>query len=612
MGYSDSCVDAHKLRKKYMKSLRRFFASIENLNGEFTEPAAILNQGVGETGMPETLPGRRRDDHPGAIHMTRRFEITQVAPKEEAATTDHVIGASLPRHWPGLWAFGGATLAVMVATGIAFVADHFLPLPNLSLIFLMAVLLVAIRFGLWPSVYTSLLSFVAYNFFFTEPHHTFIVTRQEDVLTVILFLVVAVIVGNLAARLKAQVEAMRTTAKRTANLYDFSRKIAGAAALDNVLWAAVHHVASTLHCNSLVLLPRDGERLEIASGYPPEDQVSPAAWGAAHWAWKHNQPAGWSSGTLPSSEWLFLPLKTTGAPVGLLGVSFDTPKQQLMPEQRHLLEALVDQVAVAIERTNLATDIEEARLLTETERLRSALLSSVSHDLRTPLVSIIGSATGLASCDGALSKSDRTQLVQTILEESERLNRFVQNLLDMTRLGYGALQPNREWVDLREIVGRALKQMARPLDLLKVEVQIAKDVPILHVDPILIEQALVNILDNSAKYSPACGRIEIGAGLDAGRVKLTVSDEGPGIPPEARDTVFDVFYRVRAGDKQPAGTGLGLSICRGLIEAHGGRVEALPGPGERGATIAFWLPVDPLPAIEGGHDEREPKGGGPH
>ena len=295
-----------------------------------------------------------------------------------------------------------------------------------------------------------------------------------------------------------------------------------------------------------------------------------------------------------------------------LASAFENPKRQLTPEQRDLLETLVDQVAVAIERTNLATDIEEARLLTETERLRSALLSSVSHDLRTPLVSIIGSATGLASCDGALSSADRAQLVQTILEESERLNRFVQNLLDMTRLGYGALQPNREWVDLREIVGRALKQMARPLASLKVEVQIPDDLPLLHVDPILIEQVLVNILDNAAKYSPAGGRIEIAAALDGEQVSVRVSDEGPGIPPEARDTVFDVFYRVRAGDKQAAGTGLGLSICRGLIEAHGGRIEALPGPGGRGTTIAFWLPVHPVPAIADGgdEDEREPEGGG--
>jgi two-component system sensor histidine kinase KdpD len=249
--------------------------------------------------------------------------------------------------------------------------------------------------------------------------------------------------------------------------------------------------------------------------------------------------------------------------------------------------------------------------LSETERLRSALLSSVSHDLRTPLVSIIGSATGLASRDGALSGNDRAQLVQTILEESERLNRFVQNLLDMTRLGYGALQPNREWVDLREIVGRALKQMAGPLASLKVEVRIPEDTPVLHVDPILIEQVLVNILDNAAKYSPPGGRIEIAATMDGAQVRVGVSDEGPGIQPEARDTVFDVFYRVRAGDQQAAGTGLGLSICRGLIEAHGGRIEALPGPGGLGTTIAFWLPVERMPAIADGADEeeREPASG---
>jgi two-component system, OmpR family, sensor histidine kinase KdpD len=551
-------------------------------------------------------------------HVTERllknpgqFEITVVAPAGEMSP-GQVIQANPLELTPHFPAFGWATLAVGVAAGISHVADRYLPVANLSLIFLMAVLLVAIRFGLWPSVYTSLLSFVAYNFFFTEPHHTFIVDNQGDVLTVVFFLVVAVIVGNLAARLQAQVEAMRVTARRTANLYDFSRRIAGAASLNDVLWAAVHHVASTLQCQSLVLLPREGDRLEIASGFPPEDQMSPTAWGAARWAWAHDQAAGWGSGTLPASEWLFLPLKTGRGPIGLLGVSFETQKRQLTPEQRHLLEALVDQVAVAVERTNLVTDIEDARLLTETERLRSALLSSVSHDLRTPLVSIIGSATGLASCDGALSNADRAQLVQTILEESERLNRFVQNLLDMTRLGYGALQPNREWVDLREIVGRACKQMARPLASLRIEARIEDDVPILYVDPILIEQVLVNVLDNAGKHSLPGGRIEIAATLEGARVVVKVSDAGPGIPPEARNSVFDVFYRVRAGDKQAAGTGLGLSICRGLIEAHGGEIEALPGPAGRGTTIAFWLPVQPVPPIASpDEDEREPDEGSP-
>jgi two-component system, OmpR family, sensor histidine kinase KdpD len=536
------------------------------------------------------------------LDQAGQFEITIVTPEDDAAP-GQVIEAGAPTLRPDLRALGWATVAVAIATAVAHGANLFLPLANLSLIFLMAVLLVAIRFGLWASVYTSLLSFIAYNFFFTEPYHTFIVTRREDVLTMAFFLVVAVIVGNLAARLKAQVEAMRMTAKRTTNLYEFSRKIAGAAALDDVLWAAVHHVASTLQCHSLVLLPHEG-RLEIAAGYPPEDQISPTAWGAARWAWDHGQAAGWSSDTLPGSEWLFLPLKTGRGPLGLLGISFETPKRQLTEEQRRLLEALLDQVAVAIERTNLASDIEDARLLTETERLRSALLSSVSHDLRTPLVSIIGSATSLAGCEGALSNADRGQLVQTILEESERLNRFVQNLLDMTRLGYGALRPNRDWVDLREVVGRAVQQATR--SAVEVKVTIPESLPLLYVDPVLIEQVLVNILDNAAKHSPAGGRIEIGAGVEADEVSVRVSDGGPGIPAEAREAVFDMFYRVRAGDKQLAGTGLGLSICRGLIAAHGGRIEALPGKGGRGTTIAFRLPLRPVPHILEGADDGEP------
>ena len=432
-------------------------------------------------------------------------------------------------------------------------------------------------------------------------------------LTVVFFLVVAVIVGNLAARLKAQVEAMRQTTRRTANLYDFSRKIAGAAALDDVLWAAVHHVASTLQCHSLVLLPHEGDRLEIASGYPPEDQMSPTAWGAARWAWQHGQAAGWSSGTLPGSEWLFLPLRTARGALGLLGVSFENPKRQLTPEQRHLLETLVDQVAVAIERTNLATDIEQARLLTETERLRSALLSSVSHDLRTPLVSIIGSATGLASCDGALS-SARPRAARA---DHPRGERAVEPLRpeparhDPARLRRAAAEPR---------MGRSARDR-RPGA--QADGEVARLPESRSADPGRTCRSSTSTRSSSSRCwstfsttPPNTRRPVVGSRSrrrwTASEVSVRVSDEGPGIPPEARDTVFDVFYRVRAGDKQAAGTGLGLSICRGLIEAHGGRIEALPGPGGRGTTIAFWLPVHPLPAIADGgeEDEREPEGGG--
>jgi two-component system sensor histidine kinase KdpD len=524
------------------------------------------------------------------------IEVTMVAPDEVEPPETHIY-ASPPKFRFEPEAYGYATLATAVATGINAIVDEYLALPNLSLVFLMAVVYVAIRWGLMPSLFTSVLSFLSYNFFFTPPIYTFTIFDEDNVLTIFFFLAVSILVGNLAARLRRQVEAMKASARRTENLFDFSRKIAAAASLDDVLWAAVHHVASTLECRSMILLPIADGKLEIAAGYPPEDQLLPNDWGAAEWAWAHGRRAGWGSDTLPGGAWLFLPLVTPRGKLGLISVAFADLTRLLTPEQAHLLEALVDQVAVAVERTSLARDIEEVRLATETERLRSALLSSVSHDLRTPLVSIIGSATSLAVSGKALSEGDRAQLAETILEESERLNRYVQNLLDMTRLSYGALHPNREWADIRELAGRAVKAVAKLDRGHKIELTLPDDLPPVHIDPVLIEQVLINLLDNAIKYAPAPGTITIEAAREGDVLAVRVCDEGPGIPPEAREAVFDMFYRVRAGDKQVGGTGLGLSICRGIVEAHGGKIAAKPGKGGRGATIEFTLPVIAMPAV---------------
>jgi two-component system sensor histidine kinase KdpD len=524
------------------------------------------------------------------------IEVTVVSPDEPDAPEARIHGNAPPlRLEPA--AYGYAALAAAIATALNAIVDRYLALPNLSLVFLLAVVFVATRWGLLPSMFTSVLSFLSYNFFFTPPLYTFTIFDEDNALTILFFLAVAVLVGNLAARLKRQVEAMRTTARRTENLFDFSRKIAAAASLDDVLWAAVHHVAATLDCRSLVLLPKIGERLEIAAGYPPEDQLTPNDRGAADWAWGHDQRAGWGTDTLPGAAWLFLPLKTQRGKIGLLSVSFADPGRYLAPEQMHLLEALADQVAIAIERTNLAQDLEEVRLTTETERLRSALLSSVSHDLRTPLVSIIGSATNLAGTDKALSEKDRAQLSETILEESERLNRYVQNLLDMTRLSYGALQPTREWTDIREVAGRAVKRVARLTRGHRIALSFPDDLPAVHADPVLIEQVLVNLLDNAIKYSPPETAVTVEAARGADALVVRVIDEGPGIPPESREAVFDMFYRVRVGDRQAAGTGLGLSICRGIVKAHGGDIRALEGPGRRGTAIEFTLPLSPMPSV---------------
>ncbi|MDZ4792198.1 MAG: sensor histidine kinase KdpD [Hyphomicrobiales bacterium] len=540
------------------------------------------------------------------LDKATQFEVTVISGDDTEGAKESISGGSLiPDGTPRDYVI--ATGAVAVATGIGVAAKYSFAFSNIALLLLIAVLLVAINYGRWPSFFASVLSFLVYDFVFTRPYYTFSIFDKSEVFTIILFLFASFIVGNLADRLRLQVAAMRTSAQRTSTLYEFSRKIAAAASLDDVLWAAVHHVASTMESSALVLLPNSENRLLIAAGYPPEDQLDMKDWGAAEWAWTNGKPAGWRSDTLPAADWLFLPLKTRRGAVGLLGVSFKQRNQPLTSEQWRLLEALVGQVAIAVERTNLASDIEEARVFTQTEQLRSALLSSVSHDLRTPLVSIIGSATSLSSYGDTLSDENRKQLVQTILDEGERLNRFVQNLLDMTRLGYGALQPKREWADMREITGRAIKQLRKVLGGRRVTLNVPETLPAIFVDPVLIEQVVANILDNAAKYTKADGRIIIEAQQVNNDLLLRITDDGPGIPPNARESVFDIFYRVRAGDGQAAGTGLGLSICRGIVEAHGGQIKAKDGPNGQGAVIEFVLPLTALPHMPDVADEIDHK-----
>jgi len=540
------------------------------------------------------------------VEGAKNFEVLVIGTEDEKSQSElreQTVRGSFEEHSPreyalSILAVGGAGLA-------AAIAEYFIPLEGLSIIFVLPVLVSAIRFGLWPSVVASLLGFSVFKFFFTEPRFTFPISSTQDFFTLVFFLIVAILTGNVAARTREQAEASRQTARRTAKLYDFSRRIAAAASRDDVLWAVVHHVAAALQCRSLVLLPGTDGNLFIAAGYPPEDSLTAAATAASDWAWRHGKPAGWRSDTLPSSEWLFMPLRTATGQVGLLGVAFEEADSALSPEQRRLLDAVSDQAAVAIERTNLASSIEEARIMTETEQLRSALLSSISHDLRTPLVSIIGSATSLSTFGDTLSEDNRRELLDTVLEEAERLNRFVQNLLDMTRLGYGALKPKRDWVDLRDVVGTAIERLKSTLTPYTVVTDVKPGLPLLYVDPVLIEQVMVNVLDNAAKYSPAAGSIQIRAFVRDEKAVIQVVDSGPGIPEGEREMIFDMFYRVKAGDNRIAGTGLGLAICRGLMQAHGGTIVALPGDHGRGACLEFTLPIAEPPEPEAAEDGLE-------
>jgi two-component system sensor histidine kinase KdpD len=518
------------------------------------------------------------------LHKSGAFEVTIASEPDEKPKARRFRLPTLdaePRAW------GEAVLAVAIASACSWGAEQLFPVASLSVIYMTAVVVVASRRGLGPAAGAAVLGFLAYNFLFTHPRYTFHVSRQGELLTLGLFLAASLITGNLAARLRARVEAQAAIADRTNKLYDFSRRVASAATADDVVWASVSHVATTLRCEAVLLMPR-GAELRVVGGFPPEDRLEVRDQSAAQFAWEKGEAAGRGSDTLPTARWFFLPLVAGERRLGVLGIAY-ADDRQLARTDRRLLDALIDQIALALERLRLTEDLAATQLATETERLRTALLNSVSHDLRTPLVTIIGAAGHLV--DSELPPEARRDLAANIREEGERLDRYVQNLLDMTRLGHGALTPRLAPQDVAEVVGSARSRMKGVLRGHDIRMDLAPNLPLILADGVLLEQVLVNILDNAAKYAPEGTRITITARLQGPRVEVAVLDHGPGIPADDLTRVFDMFYRVANGDRQRAGTGLGLAICKGLVEAMGGTIRAEIGsPDGSGTRIVLALP----------------------
>jgi len=481
------------------------------------------------------------------------------------------------------------TAIVAAALGVGFVLQQYLNVLNIALVFLTAILISAVTYGLLPSLYACVISVLAYNFFFLPPLYTFTIADPENVVALFFFLIVAVIASNLAARTRSQAVSARGRARTTEELFAFSRKLAGIGKLEDLLWATVYQIALMLSVRVVLLLPV-GDGIAVRAGYPPEDELDEADLAAARWSWEHNRAAGRGADTLPGARRLFLPLRTGRGPVGVLGIDRDQPGPLLTPDGRRLLDALADQVAVAIERITLAEDIDRARVLAETERLRAALLTSISHDLRTPLASIIGAMTSLRSYGDAYDKASREELMATIQSEAERLNRFIGNLLDMTRLESGAIQLNPEMIDAGDVIGTALHRASKILADHRLEIDIDPRLPMLRLDYLLFEQVLFNILDNAAKYAPPESLVRVSARRENGFVVFRIEDEGPGIPQNDLERIFDKFYRVHAQDRQRAGTGLGLAICRGFVEAMGGTIAA-GNSGARGGVFTIRIPV---------------------
>jgi two-component system sensor histidine kinase KdpD len=481
---------------------------------------------------------------------------------------------------------------VYVAGAAAFGTLLFrtLDVHNIALVFLMAVLASAVTAGIWPALFASVVSALAYNFFFLPPLYTLDIGDPESVVALVFFLGVAVIASNLTARVQRQAAAARQRARTTADLYLFSKKLAGTGTLDDVLWTTAHQIASMLKVRVVMLLPDNGT-IAVKAGYPPDDTLADADIAAAHWAWEHDRPAGRGADTLPGAKRLYLPLKTGRNAIGVVGLDNDKQGPLLTPEEQRLFDALADQAALAIERVQLAADVDRARLVAEADKLRSALLTSISHDLKTPLAAILGAAGTLGDYSQALPEPDRAELLSTIIDESERLNRFIANLLDMTRIEAGATEPNVSLHYVGDIVGSALRRVAKILAQHETEIDIPADLPMLKLDSVLFEQVLFNLLDNAAKYAPAGSKVRIQGWVDVDSVRLQILDEGPGIPPSDLERVFDTFYRARKADHVLAGTGLGLSICRGFIEAMGGTISAANRTDRSGAVFTIQMPV---------------------
>lgn len=484
-------------------------------------------------------------------------------------------------------ASGVAAVAVLVAHLLA----GWVPLANLSLVFLTAVLLVATRASRGPAVFTALLSFLAYNFFFTEPRFSFAISAHDDALTVVLFLLAALVCSHLAVRLRRQLLLLAAANRETLALQRLTQRLGSAADTRQVSQVAAQEFTEVFAVPVAFVERRAGALLALAS-LPHELAMEPATQAALDWSAQHVQEAGRFTDTLAGARVWCAPAAIDKRVLAVVAIEWPAAWTHLPPEVENLADRMLQQVAAALERTHLTAGLEEARVQGETERLRAALLSSVSHDLRSPLASMIGAAGSLLAYGEQIAPADRTELLESIHHEGERLDRYIQNLLDMTRLGHGSLSLKRDWVATDEIIGSAVQRLSRSFPEVPVQVHTLPALPLLYVHAALIEQALFNVLENAARFAPPGTAVDVQCTHRDAELEIAISDRGPGIPADERTRVFDMFYSVSRGDRG-GGTGLGLAICQGMIGAHGGRVEALPGPQGIGTTVRICLPLEP-------------------
>lgn len=487
-----------------------------------------------------------------------------------------------------------ALAGIGLCTGAGFLMFPNFALVDIAMVYILGVVIIASRTGSTASLLASFLSVAAFDFFFVPPYYTFAVSDVKYFVTFFVMFIVAIITSRLTLRIREQGQAARRRETRTAALYRLSKELVHERTIEDLSTIAAKHIAEVFSCHVIILVVNAQGHLVSSSGSDNtlfhEQEMS-----VARWVFDHAQRAGAGTDTLPGSAGLYLPLVAASRTVGVLGIIGTTEQKILDPEQMHALENFAYQTAMAIERAYLAEEAQGAMLKAETESLRNTLLSSLSHDLRTPLATITGASTTLLQQDRILDHRNRLELIQTITEESERLNRLIRNVLDMTRIESGAITINKEWQSFEEIVGTVLHRLSDKLNDRQLVTEIPAHLPLVRFDPILIEQVLMNLLENSLKFTPPGTPLELKASKHDDALMIELADRGPGIPPGEEERIFDKFMH---GGALQSGIGLGLAICRAIVHAHGGRIWA-ENRDDGGAVFRFTLPVgDPPPNID--------------
>ncbi|MGJ4854119.1 DUF4118 domain-containing protein [Labrys sp. La1] len=581
-----------------LRLAERLGAEVRRLNGHDyvgeilrlarAENVTQIVLGSGKSSWWQRLTGRSLADD--LLHRSEEINVTII--------TNTMAGAPPARRWwrrialqPSLAGLAMAVACVTAAVGIGIGLRHFVYLPNASMLFLMAVLASALTVGRWSAITAAVLSFFAYNFFFIPPLYNFTIAEPHEVFALAVFLIVAVVAGDLAGRVRERAEGEGRRAANIMSLYEFSRKLSGITSLDDVLWAAVAHAQATLHGRVVIAVPQDDE-LSVAAAWPPDISLDTTDMTALRWAFEKREIAGRGTGTLPNIAFEFRPILTPNGAVGVLGLAQLEGAEPLSPAEERILVAILDQTAIAIDRAKLAKENVRTAALEESEKLRSALLSSLSHDLRTPLASITGAVTTLRQLGTKMSEESRDDLLASIEEEAARLSRFVANLLDMSRLEAGALNARRDFIDVADVVRAAVDRARKAFPTRLIETSLATDLPPVRGDQALLGQVLFNLLDNAHKYGGEDSSTAVFARREDAEVVVTITDQGKGIPPDDLEKIFDKFYRRGKVDGRAPGTGLGLSISRGFIEAMGGTITAeSPAVRKRGTRIVIRLPV---------------------